>query len=60
MSEIRNQSSQKLVITVAVKVEQFGDNIMLNIKQEEKRKTTEKIHRCDEGGHADGWCDKRG
>lgn len=27
---------------------------------ERKRKATEKIHGCCEGGHAEGWCDRRG
>lgn len=27
---------------------------------EEKTKTTETIHGCSEGGHAEGWCDRRG
>lgn len=27
-------------------------------RSEEKRKITEKFHRCSEIGRADGWCDR--
>lgn len=29
------------------------------VKQEEKRKTTDKVYGCSERGHAVGWCDSR-
>lgn len=29
-------------------------------RQEEKGKTSEKIDRCSEAGHTDGWCDRGG
>lgn len=29
-------------------------------KQEEKGKTTENVHGCNERGHTEGWCDRRG
>lgn len=28
--------------------------------RKKRRITTEKIHRCNDGGHAEGLCDRRG
>lgn len=29
-------------------------------RQEQMRKSKKKIHKCNEGGHAEGWHDRRG
>lgn len=28
-------------------------------RQMEQRKTTDEVHECSEGRHAEGWCDRR-
>lgn len=29
-------------------------------RQKEKRKIEEKVHGCNDGGHAEGWCGREG
>lgn len=29
-----------------------------SVGRREKSKTTDKVHGCSEGGHAQGWCDR--
>lgn len=36
-----------------------GKLMTRTLKEEEKRKRTEDVHRCGEGGHAVGWCNTR-
>lgn len=41
--------------TVAVTRRQEVEPENMAARQEEMRKTTEKVHGCSEGGHAEGW-----
>lgn len=36
-----------------------GKLMTRTLKEEEKRKRTEDVHRCGEGGHAVDWCNTR-
>lgn len=56
LSGIRNES-----IGGTAQVERFGGKAEMDTKDtEEKKKTSEKIHGCSEGGRAEQWCARGG